>query len=54
MGGDPGCSVLYGLESSEDLHGDAGVEGVAIVEAAGDDGLSGGLSGVGWEHLKIL
>ena len=42
-----GCSILYGLESTEELGGDAGIESVAVDEAAGDQGLSDGLSCVG-------
>ena len=41
-----GCSIPYDLESSEELGGDAGVESVAVVEAAGDKSLSGSLSAV--------
>ena len=41
-----GCSVLYGLEFSEVLGGDSGVEGIVVVEVACDKCLSDSFSGV--------
>lgn len=34
------AAAFYMVQSSEELGGDAGLESVAVVEVAGDDGLS--------------